>query len=221
MSMDPSVANGHGSELEKVTYCGTKGCLLQEFHPGTCVVPGCDSAFRFLRGVGRSSNAKPASNPLPPKKKYLEQTAQKEQLKKKKRRAGRTSSAKKKTKRERGEDTVVVLDGVPVYVPPRQGPPVSDLFDLWLSSGHQIGDEVWAHWGVNEVELWWKGRVSNVNHDGTVDVVYEDGDFEANKTPHRVRCHRRAPLPSSSNVPKSFNMNSDSESDDGVEDPEE
>ena len=54
----------------------------------------------------------------------------------------------------------------------------------------EVGDRVKAHFGVDEDELWFPGTVHKVRKDGSVDVAYDDGDFEKRKPLARVR-----PLP--------------------------
>ena len=45
-------------------------------------------------------------------------------------------------------------------------------------SKFMIGDRVQAKYkGRNK---WYKGKIAKVNHDGTYDVEYDDGDFERN-----------------------------------------
>ena len=54
----------------------------------------------------------------------------------------------------------------------------------------EVGDRVKAHFGVDEDEAWFPGTVHKVRKDGSVDVAYDDGDFEKRKPLARVR-----PLP--------------------------
>ena len=51
-----------------------------------------------------------------------------------------------------------------------------------------------AHYGVDEDEEWWPGRVLGVHsqgaHAGLFDVLYDDGEFELFKPSRRVRLPR-------------------------------
>lgn len=57
------------------------------------------------------------------------------------------------------------------------------------------GDVVWAHYGSSDAERWWKGKVSKVRHDGTLDILYDDGDKETCKDPSRVKHVERRSRP--------------------------
>ena len=50
-----------------------------------------------------------------------------------------------------------------------------------------VGDRVEAQWGTDDDEKWWLGKIAAVNSDGSLDVRYDDKDFEKAKPPHRVR----------------------------------
>ena len=51
-------------------------------------------------------------------------------------------------------------------------PPPAAAYDL------RKGDFVMAQFGVLAEEYWWQGTIVRVHHDGTVDVLYDDGDKE-------------------------------------------
>ena len=47
-----------------------------------------------------------------------------------------------------------------------------------------------AHWGVDDDELWWQGKVSavhNTEKETLLDIMYDDGDVEYRKPLERVR----------------------------------
>ena len=50
-----------------------------------------------------------------------------------------------------------------------------------------VGDEVEAHYGEIEAELWWPATVTKVWSSGDMDVRYDDGDVELQKPRRRVR----------------------------------
>lgn len=195
---------------EKVTYCGTPGCILAQFHPGLC-----------LTEIGeRRRNRSEVPPPIPKKK---EPTVSSVCLPIKKRTSGyAAASKKKKEKKEKKRTQVIVLDAQPVHdeTPPedrgRFFPPVSDHTVQWDTKNQKVGDEVLSRWGTTDHEYFWPGRIAKVHEDGTLDVVYDDGDFEACKNPSRVYAKHPPILPPP--PPRSgCNLNS-SDEEDGVED---
>ena len=49
------------------------------------------------------------------------------------------------------------------------------------------GSEVEAKHGTDDDEKWFMGSIYDIHSDGTVDVLYDDGDFDERKPLHRVR----------------------------------
>ena len=59
----------------------------------------------------------------------------------------------------------------------------------------RVGDEVEARWNYQQGGLtWYLGRIAVVHRDGSCDVTYDDGDFEARVAPNLIRTPLRRRL---------------------------
>lgn len=93
-------------------------------------------------------------------------------------------------------------------------PPLSGNVWAWWCVDFKVGDRCRAQYGEDGDELWWDGRLLAVHAaKRTVDVLYDDGDYEEDKPWMQVRVRRAVYRPEGP-PPRATSVNLNSDSDD-------